>query len=141
MLLVLGSVTFRVIHRQDNLCGRGSMVASTGRVDEFGARPHDKRRGILKNGNPSGDFSKAPRCGARTRRGTRCQCPAMRNGRCRLHGGLSTGPRTAAGIEAIQRAHMKHGYYSKAAILERRQGRLELRILRETLNYVSKLWD
>ncbi len=50
-----------------------------------------KRRGWLKNGNPPGDFTKAPRCGAKTRRGTRCQCPAMPNGRCRLHGGLSTG--------------------------------------------------
>ncbi|WP_395001544.1 HGGxSTG domain-containing protein [Sphingomonas sp.] len=34
----------------------------------------------------------APRCLARTRRGTECQSPAMPNGRCRLHGGLSTGP-------------------------------------------------
>ena len=24
--------------------------------------------------------------------------PAMRNGRCRMHGGKSTGPRTAAGV-------------------------------------------
>ena len=31
-------------------------------------------------------------CGARTRRGTSCQCTALANGRCRLHGGLSTGP-------------------------------------------------
>jgi len=28
----------------------------------------------------------------------------MQNGRCRLHGGLSTGPKTAEGIERIQRA-------------------------------------
>ena len=33
----------------------------------------------------------APRCLARTRRGTECQSPAMPNGRCRIHGGLSTG--------------------------------------------------
>ncbi len=32
-----------------------------------------------RNGNPAGDFSKAPRCGAKTRRGTECQCPAMPN--------------------------------------------------------------
>ena len=36
-------------------------------------------------------MSLAPRCLAKTRRGTQCQCPAMANGRCRLHGGLSTG--------------------------------------------------
>jgi len=117
------------------------MVAGMGRVDEFGPTPQDKRRGKLKNGNPSGDFSKAARCGAKTRRGTSCQCPAMKNGRCRLHGGLSTGPRTEAGIESIRRARTKHGYYSKAAMLERRRGRVELRALRQTLAYLSKLSD
>jgi hypothetical protein len=86
------------------------MVACGGSVDEIGVTPHDKRRGTLKNGNPSGDFSKAPRCGAKNRRGAPCQCPAMSNGRCRLHGGLSTGAKTEAGIiEQIQRAVTKHG--------------------------------
>jgi hypothetical protein len=33
------------------------------------------------------------KCEARTRMGTPCRCKAMRNGRCRLHGGMSTGPR------------------------------------------------
>lgn len=34
----------------------------------------------------------ARRCGANTRAGTPCQCPAMRNRkRCRLHGGHSLG--------------------------------------------------
>ena len=54
-------------------------------------QPHAQRRGWLKNGNPPGDFSRAPRCGAKTRKGTPCQAPAMANGRCRLHGGKSTG--------------------------------------------------
>lgn len=37
-------------------------------------------------------------CGARTRAGTACKRPGMfPSGRCRLHGGRSTGPRTAAG--------------------------------------------
>src|SRR5947209_13756534 len=75
-------------------------------------RPHDKRRGRLYNGNPAGDFTKAARCGAKTRRGTPCQCPAMRNGRCRLHGGVSTGPKTPEGIERIRAAVTKHGRYS-----------------------------
>jgi hypothetical protein len=42
--------------------------------------PHEKRRSWLKRGNPPGDFSKAPRCGAKTRRGTHCQCLGMPNG-------------------------------------------------------------
>ena len=38
------------------------------------------------------------RCGAKTRKGTECQRPAnKRNGRCRVHGGASTGPKTDAG--------------------------------------------
>jgi hypothetical protein len=40
----------------------------------------------LNNGNRCGDPHTAPRCGAKTRRGSACQAPAMANGRCRLHG-------------------------------------------------------
>lgn len=37
-------------------------------------------------------------CGAKTRAGTPCRRRDLSsNGRCKLHGGLSTGPRTAAG--------------------------------------------
>jgi hypothetical protein len=95
--------------------------------------PHDKRRGWLKNGNPPGDFSRGARCGARNRRGTPCQCPAMANGRCRLHGGLSTGAKTAEGIERIRRAVTRHGRYSNEARAERRYYRKLLRDCRETL--------
>src|SRR5450631_4683508 len=38
--------------------------------------------GWLKNSNPSGDPSGAPRCGAKTRKGKKCLAPAMCNGRC-----------------------------------------------------------
>ena len=44
-------------------------------------------------------------CKAQTRRGTPCACLALQNGRCRLHGGLSTGPKTAEG-----RARTAAGY-------------------------------
>jgi hypothetical protein len=94
--------------------------------------PHEKR-GRLNNGNPPGDFTRAARCGAKTRRGTPCQCPAMGNGRCRLHGGLSTGPKTAEGIERIRRALTKHGTCSKRAKAERAEYRALLRACRETL--------
>ena len=37
-------------------------------------------------------------CGAKTRKGTPCKrTDIYRNGRCKLHGGLSTGPKTAEG--------------------------------------------
>ena len=76
------------------------------------------RRGWLKNGNSPGDFTKAVRCGAKTRLGTDCQCPAMANGRCRMHGGGSTGPRTTAGLQRSRLANWKHGAYSAEAKAE-----------------------
>ena len=75
------------------------------------------RRGWLKYGNRTGDFSKAARCGAKNRRGDPCCCPVMPNGRCRLHGGLSTGPKTPEGIEAVRKAVTKHGKYTAQARL------------------------
>jgi hypothetical protein len=100
---------------------------------EIDETPREQRRGKLRNGNPSGDFSKATRCGAKNRRGTPCMCPAMPNGRCRLHGGLSTGPRTLAGIERIRKAVTKHGRYSAQAIAERRLFHQLLRDSRDLL--------
>jgi hypothetical protein len=70
------------------------------------------RRGRLRNGARPGDFLAAPRCGARTRAGCSCRQPAMRNGRCRMHGGLSTGPRTPEGRERCRHARLTHGGYS-----------------------------
>ena len=79
---------------------------------------HAKRHGWLKNGNPTGDPSTAPRCGARTRKGTPCKGPALHNGRCRMHGGASTGPRTKRGLARSRRANWKQGRYSGKARLE-----------------------
>ena len=52
------------------------------------------------------------RCGAKTRSGAPCaKFPIEGKRRCRLHGGLSTGPRTSAGRAAISAANTKHGRY------------------------------
>jgi hypothetical protein len=62
---------------------------------------------------------KAPRCGAKTRRGTACRASAIwsvrsqRYTRCRNHGGMSTGPRTLEGLERCRRANWKHGRYAR----------------------------
>lgn len=54
------------------------------------------------------------RCGAKTRRGTKCLRPAhKRNGRCSLHGGLSTGPKTIEGLQRISKANLRHGGFTK----------------------------
>ncbi len=52
-----------------------------------------------------------PRCGAKTRSGGFCGHYAMKNGRCRYHGGKSTGAKNP---------RVKHGYYTKAALEETR---------------------
>ncbi len=57
----------------------------------------------------------------------------MRNGRCRLHGGLSTGPKTPEGIERIRRAVTKHGRFSAAAKAERLHSQKLLRECRAML--------
>lgn len=80
---------------------------------------------------------KASRCGAKTRKGTPCRAPAMKNGRCRLHGGKSTGPKTPEGIERIRQAHLKHGEYTKEAIAERKEFNALLRQLKESINEID----
>ena len=49
-------------------------------------------------------------CNAKTRKGTPCQIKAIyKNGRCKLHGGLSTGPKTKKGKAASRRNGKKGG--------------------------------
>jgi len=61
------------------------------------------------------------RCLAKTRRGTKCQSAAYKhNGRCRLHGGLSTGARTAEGLQRISEANLKHGRQTKDKLAAQR---------------------
>ena len=51
-------------------------------------------------------------CGAKTRSGHPCRKPALkRKRRCRLHGGLSTGPKSKEGRNRIAAAQLKHGKY------------------------------
>ncbi len=77
----------------------------------------------------------AARCGAKTRRGTSCEAPAIKGRRrCRLHGGLSTGPKTPEGRERIRQARTITGYYSASAIAARREAAANYRrLLRATL--------
>ena len=98
--------------------------------------PHAKRFGWLKNGNPTGDFTKAPRCGAKTRKGMLCEGSAMKNGRCRMHGGKSTGLRTSEGLDRSRKANWKHGYYSADSIAVRRYISW---LLRESRRFVEKI--
>ena len=64
-----------------------------------------------RRGNPHLDL--IPRCGARTRAGCPCRAPSIHGKlRCRMHGGRSTGPRTAAGLARLRAARTTHGGHS-----------------------------
>ena len=70
-------------------------------------------------------------CGAkaRTNGNKPCRQPAMANGRCRLHGGLTrnTGAKTPEGKLRQKMASWKHGRRSAEAREERRQVREMIR--------------
>jgi hypothetical protein len=67
----------------------------------------------LADGMQLEDIIMDGRCGARNRQGKPCLCsPATgTNGRCRFHGGLSTGPKTpetkARSIAAMKEGHRR----------------------------------
>ena len=65
-------------------------------------------------------------CGARTRAGHPCGQSAMRNGRCRFHGGLSTGPRTPEGLARMRASKTVHGM-STAEMVQFRRVMAELK--------------
>lgn len=62
-------------------------------------------------------------CGAKSKRnrGMGCRQPAMANGKCRLHGGKSTGPRSKKGRIRCGKSNYRHGRCTKMALDEHRQ--------------------
>ena len=88
------------------------------RGDELDPEPGDTRRGVPPN--YTGDDPRL--CNARTRCGRPCRALALpRTGRCKWHGGLSTGPRTPEGkaraLAALRRGReaRKGGPYRQQA--------------------------
>jgi hypothetical protein len=81
----------------------------------------------------AGGRIKCHRCQARSsRKKQQCSKPALRGKSvCGTHGGLSTGPKTAAGIKRIQSAHWKHGNETKEARAARRRMSLMFQRLEE----------
>jgi hypothetical protein len=74
-------------------------------------------------------LNQSPRCGARNRRGTSCQSPAMKwRARCRFHGGAEQ-----SGGQPGNRNALKHGRYSAEAIVCRRKVAALLRACRDQL--------
>jgi hypothetical protein len=85
---------------------------------KMGFNPMNKSRSNLP-------MHQSPRCRARTRRGTECLCPAMKNGRCRLHGGPNPGAPKG------NKNRLTHGFYSADSIASRREAARLLRMWRE----------
>jgi hypothetical protein len=79
------------------------------------------------------------RCGAKTRKGTECQRPAnKKNGRCRVHGGASTGPRTEEGRARISEANLRHGKYTKDKLEKRRENAAKGRAIKKELRHIER---
>ena len=79
------------------------------------------------------------RCGARTRCGTPCQRPARKvNGKCRLHGGRSSGPKTQEGLAKIAVANTTTGLHTKAMIAKRKEDAKISKELRDRLRVVEQ---
>jgi len=57
------------------------------------------------------------------------------------NGGMSTGAKTAEGIERIRAARTKHGRYSAATVARRRAARQAIRTIRELLRSVAATED
>ena len=108
----------------------------------------------MKNNSKShlyGPNWQGTRCEARTRRGTLCQRPGNKiNGRCKLHGGRSTGPRTEDGVVRLAASKSTHGRTTKAERAKAkhraevgRQVRLELKEIEQWAvdhGHLSKDW-
>jgi hypothetical protein len=74
-------------------------------------------------------MNQAPRCNARTRRGTPCQSPTVQGKvRCRMHGGAD-----GIGAPRGNQNAFKHGRYTAEAIARRREMAALFRACREQL--------
>ena len=67
-------------------------------------------------------------CGAKTRTGGTCRQPAMKNGRCRLHGGKSKSGK--------EHGRYKYGQFTKEALEDKRK---LAALLRETQGSIKAL--
>ena len=74
-----------------------------------------------------------------TRRGTECQRAAYKhNGRCALHGGRSTGPKTQRGLQRISEANLKHGRQTKDKLAAQRHAAKVGRRVRGELKRIER---
>ncbi len=81
----------------------------------------------------TGPMRASRRCGARTRKGTPCQAPAVSGkARCRMHGGAR-----GTGAPIGNTSALKHGMYTKEALEERCALRSLIREMEESLHEIE----
>lgn len=78
--------------------------------------------------------NEACRCGARTRRSGVCQSPAMANGRCRMHGGKSSGAPCGK-----KHGRYKNGHYTKVSLKQRQELYELIRTIKLTIKNVEQI--
>ena len=77
------------------------------------------------------------RCEARTRKGTPCQRPGNKfNGRCKLHGGRSTGPRTEDGVARLIASKTTH---ARTTAVERTKAKRRAKIGRQVMRELKEI--
>ena len=83
----------------------------------------------------------APRCQAQSKRSKQqCRKAAIRGKRvCRIHGGLSTGPRTLQGRKRCAVAKTEHGWETRKLRKKRAEKFREMKALVRILNESIKL--
>jgi glucans biosynthesis protein len=89
----------------------------------------------MAGGHPrkTGPMRESARCGARTRKGTPCQAPAVSGKvRCRMHGGAK-----GSGAPVGNRNAVKHGMYTNAALEEQKALRSMIRQMKESLQEID----
>ena len=86
---------------------------------------------------PFGPDWQGVRCKAKTRRGSLCQRPGTkRNGRCKLHGGRSSGPKTEAGLARLAASKTIHGRSTKP---EREKARCHAEFGRQVMRELKEI--
>lgn len=95
----------------------------------------DRTRHPMHRGDEDRAEAEMLSCGAKTRGGSPCRNLPMRNGRCRMHGGASTGAKTLDGLARIRAAATIHGNRTAAA----REFRSLIRTLRADARRVCEM--
>jgi hypothetical protein len=109
-------IAWRLCHGGPGLLGKLSGAQVIARADDGAGRggglPRETPNETMERSREPMSLRQAPRCLARTRRGTPCQSPATPKGRCRMHGGAPG----SGGPKGQRNGMWKHIRYSQEMI-------------------------